>query len=73
MQIKAIGLEDEIITTPKDSIAAKSRFVYYPDHLVRMPGPGESILRSVWQLMTEPIYKGIFTGAIEDLKNPFRS
>lgn len=50
----------------KDSVAATNRFVYYPDHLVRMPGPipgasrSDSFwtnLRTVWE---EPVFRGLF-------------
>lgn len=73
MQIKEIGLEDEMIITPKDSIAAKCRFLYYPDHLVRMPGPGQGFLNSLWRLFTEPIFEGIFTGLAVEPDRPRRS
>lgn len=73
MQIKKLGLEDEMIITPKDSIAAKSRFLYYPDRLVRMPGPGQGVLNSLWRIFTEPIFEGIFTGFAVESEKPRRS
>lgn len=62
-----------MIITSKDSVAAKSRYAYYPDHLVRMPGPGQGILHSLWWLLTEPIFEGIFTGLAVESDKPRRS
>jgi oxygen-dependent protoporphyrinogen oxidase len=73
VQIKELGLEDEMIITPEDSIAARSRFLYYPDHLVRMPGPGQGVLNSIWRLFTEPAFEGIFTGFAVESNKPRRS
>ncbi|RKF64507.1 Protoporphyrinogen oxidase [Erysiphe neolycopersici] len=68
--IQDLGLEDEIIISAKNSIAAKNRFVYYPDHLVRMPVPGESLLWQVIKMISEPVFKGILPAAIEFLRPP---
>lgn len=59
---KTLGLEDEIQITPKSSAAAKNRYIYYPDHLVKMPGPGQDLYERLWSLMTEPAFKGWFRG-----------
>ncbi|POS87814.1 hypothetical protein EPUL_000687, partial [Erysiphe pulchra] len=68
--IQDLGLEDEIILSAKNSIAAKNRFVYYPDHLVRMPVPGESFLWQVIKMLSEPVFKGMLPAAIEFLRPP---
>lgn len=52
--------------TSKNSVAAQNRFVYYPDHLVRMPGPGTSLLSNVTNLLSEPVFKGAIWGAIKE-------
>ena len=52
--------------TSKNSVAAQNRFVYYPDHLVRMPGPGTSLLSNVINLLSEPVFKGAFWGSIKE-------
>ena len=52
--------------TSKNSVAAQNRFVYYPDHLVRMPGPGTSLLSNVVNLLSEPVFKGAFWGSIKE-------
>lgn len=65
--IRELGLEDDVILIGKDSPAAFNRFLYYPDHLVLMPGPRPgnrfmNLLSSVWSVLTEPIFKGVLTG-----------
>ncbi len=52
--------------TSKNSVAAQNRFVYYPDHLVRMPGPGTSLLSNVINLLSEPVFKGAAWGCIKE-------
>ena len=52
--------------TSKNSVAAQNRFVYYPDHLVRMPGPGTSLLSNITNLLSEPVFKGAVWGAIKE-------
>lgn len=53
--------------TMKDSDAARNRFIYYPDRLVKMPGSGQDIYAMLWSLLTEPVYKGLFRGIIHDI------
>ncbi|SZF03082.1 unnamed protein product [Blumeria hordei] len=68
--IQNLKLEEEIIINAHDSVAARNRFVYYPDHLVRMPGPGENILNQVYSLLTEPIFSGAFSACLEFCRPP---
>lgn len=56
-----IGLRDEFVITTKDSPAAKKRFLYYPDRLVEMPNPTLSLYGNLWSILTEPIFKGLFS------------
>ena len=49
--------------TSKNSVAAQNRFVYYPDRLIRMPGPGMPLLSNITNLLSEPIFKGAVSGA----------
>lgn len=53
--------------TTKDSVAAQNRFIYYPDHLVRMPGPGLSLLQNISTLWYEPVFKGVIAAALGEL------
>lgn len=52
--------------TSKNSVAAQNRFVYYPDHLVRMPGPGTSLISNITNLLSEPVFKGAIWGTIKE-------
>ena len=52
--------------TSKNSVAAQNRFVYYPDHLVRMPGPGVSLLSNIINILTEPVFTGLVWGAVKE-------
>lgn len=67
-----LGLEDRLLTTPKSSPAAQNRFIYYPDHLVRMPGPGLSLLANLQNLWSEPVFNGTVTGALAEFATPKR-
>jgi oxygen-dependent protoporphyrinogen oxidase len=71
--IKELGLEDEILITPKTSAAAQNRYIYYPDHLVKMPGPDDDIFGAMWALLTEPVYKGVFRALFREHSVPKRS
>lgn len=52
-----------MLITHKSSLAHQNRFVYYPDHLVKMPGPGQDFFDRAWTLFTEPVFKGLVRGA----------
>ena len=67
-----LGLEDRLLTTSKSSPAAQNRFIYFPDRLVRMPGPGLSLLANIQNLWYEPIFNGTITGALSELMAPKR-
>lgn len=43
MQVNDLGLQDETIFTFKTAPAATNRFIYYPDHLVRVPAPNPKL------------------------------
>ncbi|KAJ9614184.1 oxygen-dependent protoporphyrinogen oxidase [Cladophialophora chaetospira] len=59
-----LGLTDDLIAIPKDAPAARNRYIYYPDHLVKMPTPfkGSSlseVFESVRTVATHPLFKGL--------------
>ncbi|PLB55384.1 putative protoporphyrinogen oxidase [Aspergillus steynii IBT 23096] len=70
-----LDLLDDVLITRKSSPAALNRYVYYPDHLVRLPAPHPSrnVLGNIWSilrtLLTEPVFKTLFQGLYNDL-NP---
>ncbi|RKF54506.1 Protoporphyrinogen oxidase [Golovinomyces cichoracearum] len=68
--VQDLGIENELLTSPKDSIAAKNRYIYYPDHLVRMPIPGESLWGNINLLLSESVFKGIIPAFLEFLRPP---
>lgn len=59
---------------PKDNEVIKNRYVYYPDHLVCMPGnlPTTLLGRLGWatgilyQILTEPVFKNLF-GSVKSM------
>lgn len=53
-----------IIGIPRSHPAATNRFIYYPDRLVKMPGPSPNgliatLFNTVRSVLTEPIFKGV--------------
>ena len=58
--------------TSKNSPAAQNRFIYYPDHLVRMPGPGSTLLKNLTNFWSEPIFDGIISGLLREVTKPAR-
>lgn len=62
-----LGLEDRLLETKKESAAAQNRFIYYPDRLVKMPGPGATLLGTLNSLRAEPIFSGLFPGLMGEI------
>ncbi|EFQ96875.1 protoporphyrinogen oxidase [Nannizzia gypsea CBS 118893] len=63
-----------VLQTRADSPAYLNRYIYYPDHLVRvpMPRPGSSPLSVIWNLLqngSEPAFKGLLRDLLGE---PFR-
>jgi protoporphyrinogen/coproporphyrinogen III oxidase len=67
-----LGLGPNMIVTPKNSVAAKKRWLYYPDHLVELPGPGRGVLKNLWSLLTEPAFKGYLGDLAYEMSVPPR-
>ena len=72
LHIRELGLEDKILSTAKDSVTAQNRYVYYPDHLVKMPGPGTSVLEAFTNFFTEPVFEGLLLALVTDFYGPRR-
>ncbi|KIX97591.1 uncharacterized protein Z520_06368 [Fonsecaea multimorphosa CBS 102226] len=54
----------DLVAVSKSSPAALNRYIYYPDHLVRLPALSRQtsvleLLRALNSLLTEPLYEGI--------------
>lgn len=58
-----------MLYTFKDSPAARNRYVYYPDHLVKMPHPSAGLFNTVKTILSEPVFRGLPSGM---LKEPFQ-
>lgn len=60
----------------KNAGNSKNRYLYYPDHLVRMPTTN-NIFMAVWELiqslLSEPIWKGVMSGWLREPTRPVRS
>ncbi|OKL61487.1 hypothetical protein UA08_03425 [Talaromyces atroroseus] len=71
----SLGMTEQLFLIDRRSPAALNRYIYYPNHLVRMPGPepNSGPLSSMWRglktLLTEPLFEGAI-GAF--LKEPIR-
>lgn len=78
LKIAELGLLDDMIITPKRSPAALNRFIYYPDHLVRLPTirPRLSIqdnAKSIINTLTrEPLFEGCVPGVLFEHFRPTR-
>lgn len=54
---------------PKDSPAARDRWLYYPDHLCHVPHPSQGVLKILQTILTEEAFKGyVWDAATEVLK-----
>ncbi|KAI9673880.1 MAG: oxygen-dependent protoporphyrinogen oxidase [Caeruleum heppii] len=62
--IRKLGLGDEIVSTPNTAPAALNRYVYFPDHLVQLPGPSLSLWDNLGNLVREPVFSGAFYPAL---------
>ncbi|KAL8738738.1 MAG: hypothetical protein Q9181_000493 [Wetmoreana brouardii] len=71
--IQDLRLEDQVLMTSKDSVAAQNRFIYFPDHLVRLPGPGASSLNTFYTLLSEPLFKGLTWACMTEFIKPARA
>lgn len=71
--VQDLGLTGDLLVTSKSAAAAQNRFVYYPDHLVRMPGPGQTVWNLFKNLIDEPIFKGAISGALLEGFRPTRA
>jgi oxygen-dependent protoporphyrinogen oxidase len=70
-----LGLQEEILAVSKSSPASLNRFIYYPDHLALMPGPGRGLWEtfrrlSIW--WKEPIFAGVLPTLLREPLRPPR-
>lgn len=65
--MQELDLTKDAIFTQKTSPAARNRYVYYPDHIVRMPHPHYGLADNLWSLLTEPVFKTVLLSGIREL------
>lgn len=74
LQLADLNLLEHLVPTDKKKPAALNRYIYYPDHLARMPGatgPFE-LLRRLYSLFFEPIFAGAVREVTRELTVPPR-
>ncbi|KAF1984370.1 Protoporphyrinogen oxidase [Aulographum hederae CBS 113979] len=71
--IQDLRLIPEVQVSSVRSPAAQNRFIYYPDHLVRMPHPSHGLVKNIYNLITEPVFKGGLNAAINEWREEPRS
>ncbi|KAL3460265.1 hypothetical protein BJX64DRAFT_263511 [Aspergillus heterothallicus] len=70
-----LKLQDEILYTAKTSPASQNRYIYYPDHLVRLPsynlnaGPIANILNLLMLYVREPIIRHALVRILQEPSN----
>ncbi|KAF2724256.1 Protoporphyrinogen oxidase [Polychaeton citri CBS 116435] len=65
--IQELDLKKETIFTSKLSPAHRSRFMYYPDHLVQMPHPSLGVFNILALYLREPIFKSSAWSMIKEI------
>lgn len=69
-QLQELDLAKDAIFANRASSAARNRYLYFPDHLVRMPHPAFGLIQNIRSLASEPIFQGaIWAGITELFKN----
>ncbi|EYE95060.1 oxygen-dependent protoporphyrinogen oxidase [Aspergillus ruber CBS 135680] len=67
-----MDLHDEVLFTKKNTPAARNRYIYYPDHLVRMPGPDpetgalQNAISILGSVLSEPVFKNLIKGVVTE-------
>lgn len=72
MLTQELDLAKDAIFTGRASPAAVSRYIYYPDHLVRMPHPTFGFAENLWTVLSEPVFKSAILAAAKELFVPPR-
>lgn len=75
-KVSTLSIENEVRGHAKNDPRSFNRFLYYPDHLVRVPtytphlSLSQNIREAAYQLRHEPVFKGL-VGSI--LREPFKA
>lgn len=70
--MQLLHLERELVITPKTSVAARNRYVYHKDHLVRMPHPKHGLAQIIQSLWSEPLLHKALPGLLLEFHRPQR-
>ncbi|GME42917.1 Amine oxidase [Neofusicoccum parvum] len=70
--VQDLDLVDEVVYTPKTAAAARNRYVYYPDHLVKMPGPGMGLFEMARTVFFEKALAGVIPAFVGEMFRPPR-
>ncbi|KAF7190952.1 Protoporphyrinogen oxidase [Pseudocercospora fuligena] len=65
--MQELDLAKDAIFTQRTAPAASNRYVYYPDHLVRMPHPSFGLANNLWSLWSEPVFETAVWSGITEL------
>jgi len=73
-QLADLNLLEELVPTNKKKPAALNRYIYYPDHLARMPGAAGplELFRRLYSLLFEPIFAGALREVTREFTVPHR-
>ncbi|KAK5710663.1 oxygen-dependent protoporphyrinogen oxidase [Elasticomyces elasticus] len=64
--LQELGLAKDAIFAQRTGPAAKNRYVYYPDRMVRMPHPSFGLSENIWNMLTEPVFAGTLWGVASE-------
>ncbi|KAI9803767.1 MAG: hypothetical protein M1825_001647 [Sarcosagium campestre] len=67
--MKKLPSQLNVLVAKQSSTAARNRYIYYPDRINRMPGPGQQASDILYSLWTSPVFEGLFAGVLGE---PFR-
>jgi len=68
--MQELDMTKNAIFPQRTSPAAQNRYVYYPDHLVRMPHPAFGLADNIWSLWSEPVFStSVWAGMTEIFKD----
>lgn len=65
--MQELDLAKDAIFPQRTSPAARNRYVYYPDRLVRMPHPSFGLWDNVSSLWSEPVFEGTLWAAATEI------
>jgi len=70
--IQQLNLQNDVLYTSQDSPSAKNRYIYYPDRLAHLPGPGMSAFEILGKVLFEPVLQGVISGLWRELTTDAR-